>query len=279
MLVNCRGQLLDTSQPKIMGILNITPDSFFDGKRFVESSDYQQQIDTMIREGADIIDIGGMSSRPGAELVDIDTEWNRIEGAIRYIRDNYSDQIISVDTIHAEVARKALELGVQMINDISAGHHDENMFNVIATYRAAYVMMHMRASPASMQDHTSYPKGMAIEIMAYFKERLNEAKKHGVEEIILDLGFGFSKTLEQNYKLMNLIHTFKIFSKPILTGISRKSMIYKLLDIEPAEALTGTSALHMKALLEGSGILRVHDVQAAKEVVKVYQALQEVRRG
>ena len=273
MFLNCRGSLLDLQSPRIMAILNFTPDSFYDGQTELSNKAAEVRILKICGEEPDIIDIGGMSSRPGAEIVDGVTEWGRIEHAIKFIRKTFPNQLVSIDTINSNVAKKALELGVQIINDISAGHHDPNMMKTVAKYKAAYVMMHMISSPDKMQDYTEYPKGLGVEILAYFKDRLQIAKEEGIEEIILDLGFGFSKTLAQNYQLMNMIHTFRIFSCPILTGISRKSMIYKLLETSPQEALNGTSALHMKALIEGSKILRVHDIKEAKEVVKIFNAL------
>lgn len=273
MLINCRGVILDTSIPKIMGVLNMTPDSFFDGNKYTKTQHFKKQIDKMISEGADIIDVGGMSSRPGAEVISEKEEWDRIKEALQYLKTNYPDQLISVDTIHSEVASKSLDLGVQIINDISGGVYNEEMITTVAQAKAAYVIMHMISDPSQMQNHTHYEKGLVIEIMAYFKSRISAARNQGLHEIILDLGFGFSKTLEQNYELMNMMHTFKIFSCPILTGISRKSMVYKLLGSSPKESLNGSSALHMKALLEGSSILRVHDVKEAKEVVMIYNAL------
>ena len=273
MILNCNGLLLDLSSPKIMAILNVTPDSFYDGNNYANEEALKAQIDTLISEGAHIIDIGGMSSRPGAQIVPPEEEWRRIQFSIKYILDNYPTMIISIDTIHSEIAARALDYGVHMINDISGGNYDNDMYATVGHSNAAYIAMHMQGTPQDMQSHTEYEDGLMLHLMEYFKNIITKTEKSGIKDVVLDPGFGFSKTLEQNYELMNHFGNLRIFEKAIMVGISRKSMIYKTLGSSPKEALNGTTALHMKALLSGANLLRVHDVKEAIETLKLFELL------
>lgn len=270
MIINCNDKLLDLDSPKIMAILNVTPDSFFDGRQYEKLDDVSRQIDLCIAEGTDIIDVGGMSSRPGATITTVDEEWRRVEPALKYILRECPECIISIDTVHSQIAKRALDMGAHIINDISAGQHDEKMLETVGDSNAAYVMMHMRGTPKTMQSLTDYQSSVPLEILNYFKKRISEAELAGISDIILDPGFGFSKTVEQNYEVLRKLGTMRIFEKPILAGISRKSMIYKVTGGGPKDALNGTSALHMVALKQGAKILRVHDVKEAKEIVTLY---------
>jgi len=273
MIINCNEKLLELDSPKIMAILNVTPDSFFDGSQYQKIDELTNHIDKCIEEGADIIDVGGMSSRPGAEITSVEEEWNRVEPALEYLASSHSNQIVSVDTVHADIARRAIEMGVGIINDISGGQHDSQMLTTVGQSRASYVMMHMRGTPETMQQKTDYESTVSMELLQYFKQRISDAEQAGIFDVILDPGFGFSKTLEQNYEVLNHLGVLRIFDKPILAGISRKSMIYKVIGGGPQKALNGTTALHIIALQQGAKILRVHDVKEAKEVLKLAEYL------
>jgi dihydropteroate synthase len=274
-LIRIRGKYLDLSTPKIMGILNITPDSFYDGGRFLELNSMLAQVDKMNAEGADIIDIGASSSRPGADLVNPDEELSRLCLALEAIRSHFQDIIISVDTFRSEVARKVVnEYGVNIVNDISAGLFDPAMSKTIAELQVPYIIMHMRGNPADMQHHTNYDD-LLKEIIQFLGKRTGILKSEGINDIIIDPGFGFSKTLDQNYQLLAHLDTFNLLEYPLLIGISRKSMIYKLLDISPEDALNGTTALHFAALLKGANILRVHDVKEAKQTVQLFLKMEQ----
>lgn len=273
MILNCNALVLDLSKPVIMGILNVTPDSFFDGQDSHSEQEINARISKIFDDGAEIIDIGGMSSRPGAKIIDHREEWNRIEYALNYCLNNYPNKLVSVDTLHAQTAEKAINQGVHIINDISGGTFDKDMFRVVGQSKAAYVMMHMRSNPENMQYLTDYPKGIIVELLQFFENRIYSARKYGIKDIIIDPGFGFSKTINQNFFMLNRVGNLRILECPILVGISRKSTIYKTLGLSPKEALNGTTALHMKALLQGAHILRVHDVKEAKEVVDLHQKL------
>lgn len=278
MILNCNGIPLNLSKPQVMGILNVTPDSFYDGNKFQSTSEINDQIDVIFDEGAKIIDIGGMSSRPGAAIITPEMEWERINTAIEYVKSNYPDKLISIDTLHSKTAKTALDAGVHIINDISGGHFDENMLRVVAHSNAAYVIMHMRNSPAEMQKMTNYENGIMVELLSYFNRQIDVAEKAGIVDVIIDPGFGFAKSIDQNYYILNQMSSFKILEKALLVGISRKSSVYKTLGSSPKEALNGTTALHMKALLGGAKILRVHDVKEAKEVIVLFQKIMDNRQ-
>lgn len=261
-------------KPLVMGILNVTPDSFYAGSRKQTEMDIEKRICEILAEGGSLIDIGGYSSRPDASEVSSDEEMRRLEIALRILNEHYSNIPVSVDTFRAEIARRCVEeYGVALINDISGGELDPEMFQTVADMRVPYIMMHMRGTPKTMQSLTDYTD-MIGEITLYFAKKVRQLRLMGVNDIILDPGFGFSKTLEQNYQLMNHLADFKTFELPLLIGVSRKSMIYKLLGGTPADSLNGTTVLNTYALLHGADILRVHDVRAAVEAVRLLSALQ-----
>jgi dihydropteroate synthase len=265
--INCQGSLLDLSVPKVMGILNITPDSFYDGGYYYDKDQAISQIDKMVEEGADIIDVGSYSSRPGAEDIPINEEWQRLYPVLELIRERYPDIILSVDTFRAEIANKSVsQYNVDIINDISGGELDKDMFDVISELNVPYIMMHMKGTPQNMTTKAQY-ENMMKEITDYFSSRIDRLRKMGMNDIIIDPGFGFSKNIDQNYMLLKNLKDLDIIGLPILVGVSRKSMIYKYLHIEPHEALNGTTVLNTLALLQGTNILRVHDVKEARQVV------------
>jgi len=273
--INCRGVIIDLSVPKVMGILNVTPDSFYDGGRYGKEGEILNRINLLLTEGVDIIDVGAYSSRPGAKEISTDEEKNRLDTALKLIRKNFKDVLISVDTFRSEVARWSVEnYGVDVINDISAGDLDENMFQIIARLQVPYIMMHMKGKPENMQNEPYY-ENVVQEIMKYFSEKINQLNLLGVKDIIIDPGFGFGKTIEHNYQLLKHLEDFKWFNLPILAGVSRKSMIYKFLGANPDESLNGTTILNTIALLNGADIIRVHDVKQAKEAVLLVQKLNE----
>jgi len=273
--INCRGVIIDLSVPKVMGILNVTPDSFYDGGRYGKEGEILNRINLLVTEGVDIIDVGAYSSRPGAKEISTDEEKGRLETALKLIRKNFKDVLISVDTFRSEVARWSVEnYGVDVINDISAGDLDENMFQTIARLQVPYIMMHMKGKPENMQNEPYY-ENVVQEIMKYFSEKINQLNLLGVKDIIIDPGFGFGKTIEHNYQLLKHLEDFKWFNLPILAGVSRKSMIYKFLGANPDESLNGTTILNTIALLNGADIIRVHDVKQAKEAVLLVQKLNE----
>ena len=273
-IINIKGKLCDLSHPVVMGILNITPDSFFDGgKYFSESDKIKARIDQILIEGGKIIDIGAYSSRSGADDVSEDEEYRRLARAFDVIAANYSDLTISVDTFRSGIARKAvLEFGADIINDISAGEIDKNMFTTVAELNVPYILMHMQGRPADMQDSPTYAD-VVEDIVLYLSRKVMELRQLGVKDIIIDPGFGFGKTLEQNYALLNRLEAFDVFELPLLVGISRKSMIYKLLNKTPQESLNGTTVLNTLALTKGASVLRVHDVKEAVECVTIFEAL------
>lgn len=266
--LNCGGKLLDLSEPIIMGILNITPDSFYDGGKYKKESDWLHQTEQMIDAGATIIDIGGMSSRPGATLINPEEELERVIPVIKSIHQHFPNTVLSIDTIRGVVAKAAVEAGAGMVNDISAGKFDPDLFNIVGQLRVPYILMHMQGQPDTMQDKPQY-EDIVLEIVDFMAEQLGALKEAGVKDVIIDPGFGFGKTLAQNYQLLAQLATFKMFNLPILVGASRKSMIYKLLGNSPAEALNGTTVVHTIALDKGANILRVHDVREAVEVLKI----------
>jgi dihydropteroate synthase len=259
-----------------MGILNCTPDSFYDGGKYWDPYVAFRQAEAMLKEGADFIDVGGYSSRPGAPDVSEKEELKRVLPVIEGLVEEFPEVCISVDTFRSEVARQALDAGAAMVNDISAGIRDEQMLPLVAERQVPYVMMHMKGTPQNMTEHTEY-KDLVRDILFYFSERLAAARKLGITDCIVDPGFGFAKTREQNFRLLGALEEFRTLKAPLLVGISRKSMIHKTLGITPGEALNGTTALHMLALKGGSQILRVHDVKEAVECVRLWEAFQEAR--
>ena len=271
--INVNGRLMDLSEPQVMGILNVTPDSFYAGSRSETEKDIVQRLHQIIDEGASIIDIGGYSSRPNAEHISAGEEMNRLRNGLEIIRKHSPNAVVSVDTFRADVAKMCVEeYGVAIINDISAGQMDEQMFPTIAKLGVPYIIMHMKGTPQDMQVSPQYDHFLK-EIFYYFSEKVQKLRDLGVKDIIIDPGFGFGKTLEHNYELMNHLEEFSLFELPLLVGVSRKSMIYKLLGSTPEEALNGTTALHTIALLKGAHILRVHDVKEAVESIKIVQKM------
>lgn len=270
--LNCRGKLLDLTTPKVMGILNITPDSFYDGGRYMEPSEAMDQAGDMIRKGADIIDIGAASSRPGAETIDPKLELERLVPVVENIRKDFPDQIISVDTFSSMVSRELVTAyGVDIINDISAGQTDPEMIPLVAELNVPYIIMHMKGTPANMQHNPSY-QNITDEIIQYFSGKIDLLHRKGISDVLLDPGFGFGKTTDHNYELLSKLATFQMFELPLVAGISRKSMIYKLLNTSSEEALNGSTAAHMILLEKGVDILRVHDVKEAKEAIVIFSA-------
>ncbi|AYN68838.1 dihydropteroate synthase [Euzebyella marina] len=272
MTINCKGQLIDLKSPKVMGILNITPDSFYGGSRFSDSKSVLKRTEAMLAEGATFIDIGAYSSRPGAAHVSEVEELGRIVPIIELLIKEFPLIQISIDTFRSKVAAECIQNGASLINDISAGLLDEQMLSTVAKLKVPYIMMHMKGDPKNMQSKTEY-QNLINDIRKYFSERLRLAKDLGIVDIVIDPGFGFAKTLEQNYELLSNLELFRNIEHPLLVGVSRKSMIYKLLDKQPEEALNGTTALNMAALLKGANILRVHDVKEAVGCVKLAEQL------
>ncbi len=267
--LNLGGQLLSLATPRVMGILNVTPDSFYDGSRCPEKAEITERVHTIVREGADIIDIGGYSSRLHAADISPDEEMRRLSVGLEIIRKHYPDAFVSVDTFRAEVARRCVEeYGVQIINDISGGELDHKMFETAADLHVPYILMHMRGTPDTMMSLTDYDN-LIGDMLYYFSERIARLESLGVNDIIIDPGFGFSKTLDDNYLLMKHLDEFARIGLPLLVGVSRKSMIYKYFGTTPAESLNGTTALNVLALLGGANILRVHDVREAVEAVRI----------
>lgn len=272
MTINCKGQLIDLSSPKVMGILNITPDSFFDGGKYNDETAILNQVETMLKDGATFIDIGGYSSRPGAADVSLDEELHRVVPIIELILKHFSETTLSIDTFRSKVASESIKVGAAVINDISAGKLDDAMLATVGKLGVPYIMMHMKGNPKTMQQLTNYAE-LVNEVISYFAERINAAHKEKINDIIIDPGFGFAKTITQNYELLNHLGLLQMLDKPILTGISRKSMIYKTLNTTSENALNGTTALHMVALQNGASILRVHDVKEAMECVTLFNQL------
>ncbi len=266
--INCKGNLIDLSKPKVMGILNLTPDSFYDGGKYKSEKLILHQVEKMINEGATFVDIGAYSSRPGAKNISENEELERISQSLELILKNFPDILISIDTFRSKVAKTCIEIGACMINDISGGNLDRNMFDTIAKFQVPYIIMHMPGTPQTMQKFTNYDD-IVKDLIYYFSKKINQLNILGVNDIILDVGFGFGKTLEQNYELLQKLKLFKTLELPILTGVSRKSMIYKLLNITANEALNATSVAHTIALLNGSNILRAHDIKEAVETIKI----------
>jgi dihydropteroate synthase len=272
MTINCNSRLIDLNLPKVMGILNVTPNSFYDGGKHNEINSIMHQVDKMLSEGADFIDIGAYSSKPSAEFVSEDEEIKRLVLIIKELVDHFPSIVLSVDTFRANVAKVAVEHGAVIINDISAGLLDEKMLETVADLKVPYIMMHMRGNPQTMQSLTNY-EDIVKEMIFYFSERIQKARSFGISDIVIDPGFGFAKTLEQNYEVLHKMELFSMLELPLLAGISRKSMIYKVLENSPQEALNGTSVLNTIALQKGAKILRVHDVKEAVECIKLVSKL------
>ena len=274
MILNINGGVFDLSSPKIMGVLNVTPDSFYDGGVFSNEKKILAQVEKMILDGADIIDIGGFSSKPGAKTISLKEEEKRVIPIIKLINKTFNKIIISVDTFRSEIAEKSLNEGASIINDISGGDLDKNIYQISYKYKAPYIMMHMNGVPSNMQNNPKY-ENINHDIIKDFTSKIDSAEKKGVCDIIIDPGFGFGKTIQHNYQILNNLKLYTVLKKPILVGISRKSMIYKLLKTDPSKALNGTTSLNTIALINGANILRVHDVKETKEVIKLYSFLKE----
>ena len=270
--INCKGQPIDLSQPKVMGILNITPNSFYDGGKYKDELQIVNQVEKMLNDGATFIDVGAYSSKPNADFVSEEEEISRLIPIIELLVKKFPNILLSVDTFRSQVAKIAIENGVAMVNDISAGMLDDKMIETVSKLQVPYIMMHMRGNPQTMQSLTNY-EDIVKEMIYYFSERIKVARSFGLNDIIIDPGFGFAKTLEQNYEVLQKLELFSMLDLPLLAGVSRKSMIYKALENSPEEALNGTTVLNTIALQKGAKILRVHDVKEAVECVKLINKL------
>ena len=270
MTINCKGNLISLENPKVMGILNLTPDSFYDGGKYKNMGEAIVHVETMLKEGADFIDVGAYSSRPGADHISEEEELSRILPIVEFITKAFPGIILSIDTFRSRVARYCIEAGASIINDISAGNLDSKMFETVGSLAVPYIMMHMKGTPQNMVDLNTY-EDLIKEIQFYFSQKVKLAKAHKINDIIIDPGFGFAKNIEQNFELLKKLSVFTLQDLPILVGVSRKSMIYKTLKIKPEEALNGTTFLNTLALQNGANILRVHDVKEAKECVELYK--------
>jgi len=276
--LNIRGEFVDLSEPRIMGILNVTPDSFYDGGRYTSDQASLTQAEKMCRDGATFIDVGGYSSRPGAEDVPEREELARVIAVVESIARNFPSVYISVDTFRSTVARAAVEHGAGLINDISGGTLDAKMFETAAALSVPYVLMHMKGTPKTMSSQASY-EDVAKELLQYFAERVHQLTEKGIHDVIIDPGFGFAKTPAHNFELLSNLTLLRMAGRPIMVGISRKSLIWKTLKIEPEDALNGTTALNTVALLNGADILRVHDVKEAREVIQLVKAVKAAGRA
>ncbi|EIA08384.1 dihydropteroate synthase [Flavobacterium frigoris] len=276
MTINCIGRLIDLATPKVMGILNVTPNSFFDGGKYRPGpsgeSEILSQVEKMLLDGATFIDIGGYSSKPNADFVSEEEELDRIVPVVRSILKHYPEAVLSIDTFRSAVAEACIKNGAAMINDISAGMLDEKMMEVVAKFNVPYIMMHMRGTPQTMQNMINYDD-IVKEMLFYFSERIHKARSLGINDLIIDPGFGFAKNLEQNYEVFQKLELFEMLELPLLVGVSRKSMITKSLDISSAEALNGTTVLNTIALTKGAKIVRVHDVKEAMESVTLFNKI------
>ena len=268
--LNCKGRLLVLDKPVVMGILNITPDSFYSGSR-IEQSNVLQKAQQMINEGATILDIGGQSTRPGSDRLTADEELKRVLPAIEVIKKEFPSVYLSIDTYHAKVASETVAAGIDMVNDISAGELDAAMLSTVASLNVPFIAMHMQGTPDTMQQNPTY-ENITREVVDYFIQKTAACKAAGIVDLILDPGFGFGKTIAHNFELLRNLAVFKIIDHPLLLGISRKSTIYKTLDIKPTEALNGTTVLNTIGLMNGASIIRVHDVKEAKETIKLMEA-------
>jgi dihydropteroate synthase len=268
MTINCKGTLVDLSTPKVMGVLNSTPDSFFDGGKYQDEKAILTQTEKMLHEGATFIDVGAYSSRPGADFVSEEEELKRIVPVVELILREFPNTHLSIDTFRSKVAKETIEAGAALINDISGGNLDAAMFSTVAKLQVPYILMHMQGTPQTMQQNPSY-QNVTTEVIQFFSEKIYDLKQLKVNDIIVDVGFGFGKTLEHNYQLLRDLQLFQNLNVPVLAGMSRKSMLYKLLEITPHEALNATTSANTIALMNGANILRVHDVKEAVECVKL----------
>ncbi|CAN5130416.1 dihydropteroate synthase [soil metagenome] len=272
--LNCNGRLLLIDQPVIMGIINVTPDSFYKQSRLTSEKEILHTAEKMLNEGAEILDIGGQSTRPGSSRISADEELKRIIPAIQSIMHQFTDAFISIDTYYSSVAKEAVAAGACIVNDISAGKMDNEMVSTVAGLNVPYIIMHMKGTPENMQDQAVY-NDLSKEVLDYFIERISVCKNSGIKDVIIDPGFGFAKTIAHNLHLLKHLATFKMLDKPILAGLSRKSTVYKTLGISAEEAINGTTVLNSMALINGANILRVHDVKEAKEAIKLLHAYQQ----
>jgi dihydropteroate synthase len=270
--LNLNGRLVDLRTPRIMGILNVTPDSFYDGNRYTSEADILKQVEKMLSHGAMFIDVGGYSTRPGAEEISAEEEQKRVLKAVKNISHEFPDAFISVDTFRSEVVRAAVDAGAHLVNDVSGGSLDDAMFKTVAELKVPYILMHMRGTPQTMNKLTVY-ENLLKDIMDFFHEKIFTLQQLGAKDIIVDPGFGFAKTVEQNFELLSKLDHFNILGKPVLAGLSRKSMIWRTLGITPEEALNGTTSLNTVALLKGASLLRVHDVKQAAEAIKLIEKI------
>ena len=270
--LNCNGRLLVIDKPLVMGIINATPDSFYEGSRFSGTDKILVQAEKMISEGADILDIGGQSTRPGSEQVSEDTELSRIIESIEAIHQKFPEIIISVDTYYSTVAKKCIHAGASIVNDISSGTMDKEMLSTVAALQVPFVAMHMKGTPQTMQQQANY-ENVTREVLDFFIRKKDECKTAGIADVIIDPGFGFAKTIAHNFQVLKDLSVFKMLDAPLLVGLSRKSSVYKTLGISPEEALNGTTVLNTIALMNGANILRVHDVKEAKEAIKLCGAV------
>ena len=272
MTINCKGTLVDFSSPKVMGILNITPDSFFDGGKYQHKKAILTQTEKMLKEGATFIDVGAYSSRPGADHVSEEEELRRILPAVALLLREFPDIYLSIDTFRSRVAKKTIEAGAAVINDISGGNMDALMFKTVAQLQVPYILMHMQGTPQTMQHHPCYGH-ITTDLIQFFSEKIDELRRLQINDVIIDVGFGFGKTILHNFQLLKELHHFQTFNLPLLAGVSRKSMLYKTLNIHPNDALNATSSANTIALLHGANILRVHDVKEAVECIKIVEQL------
>ena len=268
--LNCKGKLLVIDKPLVMGIINITPDSFYEGSRQQTNESVLAQATKMIHDGADIIDVGGQSTRPGSESISVKEELQRVLPAIEIILKNFSETIISVDTYQSEIAKETVKAGAAIINDISAGNMDNDMIATVAKLQVPYICMHMKGTPQHMQEHPTY-ENVTREVLDFFIQKTDECKRAGINDVIIDPGFGFGKTISHNFTLLKELSAFRMLDKPIMAGLSRKSTIYKTLGVTAEEALNGTTVLNTLALQNGANILRVHDVKEAKQVIALWE--------
>lgn len=272
MTINCLGQLIDLSTPKVMGILNVTPNSFYDGGQYVTEKSILNQVEKMLQEGATFIDLGAYSSKPNAEFIAVEQEIVRLLPIVQSILKHFPETLLSIDTFRSEVAKLALDHGAAIINDIASGNLDNKMMETVAQYQVPYIMMHMKGTPQTMTILAQYDN-VVKEMLFYFSEKISQARSFGINDLIVDPGFGFAKTIDQNYEVLQKLELFEMLDLPILVGVSRKSMIYKTLETSAAEALNGTTTLNTIALTKGAKILRVHDVKEAVECVKLFNRL------
>jgi dihydropteroate synthase len=272
MYINCKGHLIDLDRPKVMGILNLTPDSFYDGGKYKSATEILRQVGKMLREGATFIDMGAYSSRPKAIHISEDEELSRLLPVLELVVKEFPEALISIDTFRSHIADQAIQSGACMVNDISGGSMDENMFATIAKLQVPYILMHMVGTPQTMQQHVQY-EDLIKDMIFYFSQKVFELRKLGVNDLILDPGFGFSKTLDQNFELLQKLELFSGMDLPILAGLSRKSMLYKLLGLDADRALNATTSVNTIALMKGASILRVHDVQEAMETVRIFEKI------